>query len=129
MMELMMKAAAAALLSLLAVTMIRRSNPELAALLSIAAVVVILLSAVGMSEGLQELQQTLRDDFGLNLISVLPVVKCVATAIVTRLTADLCRDHAQSAAAAAVELTGSFVALGIVLPLVFSVLRLIGCFL
>ena len=129
MMELMMKAAAAALLALLAGLIVRKSNPELAALLSISSVLVILFGSVGMSKGLQELQTLLREDFGLDLSMMLPLVKCLASAIVTRLTADLCRDNAQSAAASAVELAGSFTALGIVLPLVFSVLRMIGGFL
>ncbi len=128
-MELMLKASAAALLALLAGLIVRRSNPELAALLSISAILVILIGVIGMSNGLQELQNLLRDDFGLELSAVLPMVKCLAAAIVTKLTADICRDNAQSAAASAIELAGSFTALGIVLPLVFSVLRIIGGFL
>ena len=128
-MDLLIKTSAAAILALLSCLLIRKSNPELAALLCLAAAALVLIASLGMSAGFQELQQRFRDDFGLSLVSLSPVLKCAAAAVVTRITADLCKDHGQSAVAAAVEIAGCFCALGIVTPLLLSVLRMIGGFL
>ena len=55
-----------------------------------------------------------------------PVLKCAAVAIVTKLSAELCRDASQGAAAGAVELAGTVCALSIAMPLVMSMLKMIG---
>lgn len=123
-MELLLRISAAALCALFAGLLIRRTNPELAALIALAAVVVLLLLSLKLAGGLDELRDMLRDSFGLSETSIRPVLKCVAAAIVTKLTADLCRDSSQSAAASAVELAGTLCALGVVMPLLISALRM-----
>lgn len=125
-MEQMLRIAAAAVCTLLVCLLLRKTNPELAALLSMAAVAVILMAAISMSEGLREMKALLQERFGLNETMLLPVFKCVAAAIVTRLTADLCKDASQTAAASAVELAGTLCALGLVLPLVMTMLKMLG---
>ena len=55
-----------------------------------------------------------------------PVLKCVAAAVVTQIAADLCRDASQSALASAVELCGALFALGISMPLIVSMLKMLG---
>ena len=47
----------------------------------------------------------------------------------TRVTADLCKDASQNAAASAVELAGTFCALGIIMPLLLTMLKMVGEFL
>lgn len=128
-MELLFRVSAAAICALLVCLLLRRTNPELAALLSIAAVVMILLASLNLGSGLRELRGLLRDKFGLSETMIQPVIKCVAAAIVTRLTADLCKDSSQSAAASAVEIAGTLCALGIIMPLLMTMLRMVGGFL
>ena len=125
----MLRVAAAALCTLLAGLLIRQKNAELALALSVGAVAVIALASLRMGAGLDELRALLRDRFGLSETYMQPMLKCLAAAIVTRLTADLCRDHAQGAAAAAVELAGCLCALGVVMPLLVSMLKMVGDFL
>lgn len=124
-----MRVAAAALCALVAGLLIRQKNPELALTLSVGAVAVITLAALRMGTGLNDLRVLLRERFGLSEIYMQPMLKCLATAIVSKLTAELCRDHAQTAAAAAVELAGSLCALGIVMPLLVTMLKMVGDFL
>ena len=125
-MELMFRVSASVICVLLVSLLIRRTNPEMAALLGLAVVAVILLASLRLSSGIQELHGFVRDKFGLSDTVMQPVIKCVAAAIVTRLTADLCKDSSQSAAAAAVELAGSLCALGIIMPLLMTMLRMVG---
>lgn len=128
-MELAFRVAAAAVCAILTGLLIRRTNPELSALISIGSVTVILLAAVGMASGFRQLRELLGERFGLSETYMQPVLKCVAAAIVTKMTADLCRDSSQTAVASAVELAGTLCALGIVMPLLIAMLKTVGGFL
>ena len=128
-MEPMLRIAAAAVTAILAALLIRRTNPELAALVSIGAVLVLLFLSLQLGGTLAELRTLLRDEFSLSESYTLPLLKCVAAAVVTKLTADLCRDSAQAAAASAVELAGTLCTLGIIAPLLIGVLRMVGAYL
>lgn len=50
----------------------------------------------------------------------------MAVAIVTKLASELCREASQSAAASAVELAGTLCAFSVALPLIMSMLKMIG---
>ena len=125
-MELILRSAALALCSGFAALLIRRSAPELNLPLSAITVLVILLASVGFLQGIRVLSDSVRENFGVAESYTLPMLKCLAIALVTKFTADLCRDAAQAAAASAVELAGTACALGVILPLVTALLRTIG---
>ena len=57
---------------------------------------------------------------------LLPVVKCCAVGLLAKLTAELCREASQSAAASAVELLGLLCALGAAMPLIGNLMAVIG---
>ena len=90
---------------------------------------VLLFFSLQLGGTLAELRTLLRDEFSLSESYTLPLLKCVAAAVVTKLTADLCRDSAQAAAASAVELAGTLCTLGIIAPLLIGVLRMVGAYL
>lgn len=125
-MELILKAAALALTAALIGIVLRRTNPELTLLLSICTVALIMGAAVGFAKGFVELAETLQRIFDVSELLIKPVVKCVAVAIITKMTSDLCRDSSQAAAASAVELAGTVCALCIIMPLLMSMLTTIG---
>ena len=125
-MELMIKAAAAALSAAAMVQLIKRSNPELSLLLSVCAVTVILIAAMGFLGGLKELTNAVKTIAGSNETLTGPVLKCVAIAIITKVTAELCKDASQGAAASAVELAGTVCAMSAAMPLIMSMLKMIG---
>ena len=125
-MELIVKAAALALTAALIGIVLRRTNPELSLLLSICTVVLIMGAALGFTKSFTELAQAVQRIFGVSETLIKPVLKCVAVAIITKITSDLCKDSSQAAAASAVELAGTVCALCIIMPLLMSMLTAIG---
>ena len=121
-----MKAAAAALSAAAIVLLVKRTNPEISLLLSACAVTLIVTAAVGFLGGLKELTDAVKTIAGANETLTGPVLKCVAIAIITKLTAELCKDSSQAAAASAVELAGTVCAMSAAMPLVMSMLKMIG---
>ena len=120
-MELVYRAAALALTAAVLPLVIRKKNPE-----SIAAITAVLLAALRYAEAFRELTATVRTLLDGSESYLLPVLKCLAAAIVTRIASDLCRDASQTALASAVELTGAVCAVGISLPMILAVLKRIG---
>ena len=125
-MALVGKAAALALTAALIGLLLRRTNPELTLLLSIGAVTLIMGAALGFAKSFTELAQAVQRIFGVSETLIKPVIKCVAVAIITKMSADLCKDASQSSAASAVELAGTVCALCIIMPLLLSMLTAIG---
>lgn len=124
-MMLLFKAAAAGLAGSVVGLLLRRSAPELG--FAVTAAVTLLAAALGAEvlSGLTELYTLLETETGLSPALVTPVLKCVGIGIVTRLSAELCRDAGQGAAASAVELCGTACAMVTALPLIRSLLSLI----
>lgn len=125
-MELILKAAGIALTAAVAGLIIRRFNPELSLALAGCTVAIIAAGALSLAGELKELIKTVKTIAGTSNVLLAPILKCVGVAIVTRLTAELCRDSSQAALASAVELAGTLCALGISMPLIMGVLKLIG---
>ena len=87
----------------------------------------ILIASLGSLNGFQELRRQLEKMLGAGGDLLLaPIVKCLAIAIVTRFATDLCRDASQNALASAVEMAGTACAMTAVLPLLLSVMKMIG---
>lgn len=125
-MELIIKSAALALTAALVGLLLKRTNPEISLLLSISTVAVIMTAAIGFARSFTELSESLQRIFQVSELMIKPVLKCVAIAVITKMTADLCRDSAQAAAASAVELAGTICALCVIMPLLMSMLNTIG---
>ncbi len=125
-MELPVKVCGVLLVSCCAALIIRKSNPELSMLLSMAAVTLVLGACVLLFKPLADLWEKTREIYGAGDAYLLPVVKCCAVALVVKLTAELCRDASQSAAASAVEYLGVLCALGAAMPLIVTMMTAIG---
>ena len=128
-MELIFKISIAALNAVLIGLLLRKRSPELSTVLSMCAVCMILLSALGFAAGLKELTETVRKIVGDSETLIAPVLKCVGIALISRVSAELCRDASQSAAAAAVEWAGSACAMGVAMPLILGMLKMLGALL
>lgn len=125
-MDIMLKCAAVALMATVICLLIKRTNPEMSMLLSTGAIVVILTAAMGFARSITELAalvKTMSDDSD---VMIVPVLKCVGIGAVTKISAELCRDASQSSAAAAVDMAGTLCAIGVSMPLIVSMLKLIG---
>ena len=121
-MTILLKAAAAGIAGAVIALLLKRSAPELGLALSVAVSLFGGLLAMELMAGLGDLLETVQEETGLSPAVVGPVMKCVGVGIVTRLSADICRDAGQSAAASAVELCGAACALITALPLILALL-------
>lgn len=122
-MALVLKASAAAISAALIALLLKRSNPESALLLSIVTLLVLSMTALRFLDNLRELLDLVQGLYGVSYPFCQPIVKCLAIAIVTRFSSDLCRDASQAALAAGVDFAGGVCALGVALPLIVSVLK------
>lgn len=121
-----MKCAATALLATVICLLIKRTNPEMSMLLSAGAIVVVMTAAMGFAKSITELASMVRTLAGSSAVLIAPVLKCVAIGAVTKITTELCRDASQSSAAAAVDMAGTLCAIGVSMPLIVSMLKMIG---
>lgn len=119
------KIAAAAVTAALFGTVVRRGAPELALLLTVTAGVWILTAvldglgaAAAMAERLAQLAQ-------MDAAVAGPVLKTVVVALVTRITAEICRGAGEGGLAAFVETAGTILALTAALPLMAAVLTIL----
>ena len=129
-MELILKAAASALLTAAVGLLLKKQNPEIALLLGAVTALGILFASLKIVDGLGELRQLARQMIGSETdVLLAPILKCLAISVVTRFSADSCRDASQSAAASAIEFAGSACSLTAVMPLLLSVLKTVGGFL
>lgn len=121
-----MKVAAAAVSAALCAVVLRKGTPELAFLLTLAAGCWILLMAADGLGAVLALLEELAQVSGLDRAVVEPVAKTVALSLLTRLTAEVCRCAGEGGIAAFVETAGTVLALVVALPLVHSVMDLMG---
>lgn len=120
-----MKVAAAAIVAAVCAVVVRRQAPEIGLVLAVCAGALIMLYCSGALTAVTVLMDKLVETGGLSGQVVEPVLKTVGIAIVTRLSADFCRDAKEGGLASAVELAGTVLALLAVLPLMTAVLELL----
>ncbi len=120
------KAAVLAVTGTLCALLIRRSNAELAAVLAMAVCAAAAWLTLGLLEPVLDFVGRAQKLSGLSGAVLAPVLKCVGLALTCRVAADLCRDGGQSAMAGAVELAGAVGALYVSLPLLGTLLDMLG---
>lgn len=125
-MESVIKIAAVAIIAALCAVVIKKQVPELGLVLGLLAGALILSFSVTALTSIKELIETLADTAGLSPAVLTPVIKTVGIAIVTKLTAEVCRDAKEGGIAAFVETAGTASALFVCLPLMEAVLATIG---
>ena len=121
----MLKVAAVAVAAALCAMVLQRQVQELALVLALAAGVLILAFSMDALRGLRAMMDTLAGTAGISPQILSPVVKTVGIAVVTRITAELCRDAKEGGIAAFVETAGAAMALFVAMPLLEAVLATI----
>lgn len=125
-MTLLLKAAITGITGAILSLLLKRSAPELGLAVSVAVSLMAAALAMELVSGLSEVLSLVKEQTGLSPAVVGPVMKCVGVGIVTRISADVCQDAGQSAAASAVELCGAACALVTALPLIRALLKMIS---
>ena len=121
----MVKIAAIAVAAALCAVVVKKNVAELGMVLALCAGAIILSCSLGALEGVKELMDTLADTAGLSPAVLAPVVKTVGIAVLTRVSAELCRDAKEGGITAFVETAGAAAALLVSLPLLKTVLSMV----
>ncbi|MDO4517390.1 MAG: stage III sporulation AC/AD family protein [Bacillota bacterium] len=121
----MMALAALGVTAALCAVVVRQKTPELAALLVLAACALLLWNTLPMLETIRDVLEELAALTELSPTVLRPMVQTVGLAVVTRLSASLCRDAGEGGIAAFLELAGGAAAVLVALPLLKMVLQLI----
>lgn len=121
-MEDILKVAAVAIVAAICAVVVKKNVQELGMVLALAAGVIILTFALGAIGSVRQTLESLAETAGLEPAILAPVVKTVGVAIVTRVSAEICRDAKEGGIAAFVETAGAATALFVALPLVRGVL-------
>lgn len=108
-----------------AALMLRKNNDLMASLLSLALCIAAGAFALKLLSPVLTLIERLQALSGLSDTMVAPMLKTVAVGFLTKITVSVLRDASQTAAADAVELAGSILALYLALPLLNAVLALL----
>ena len=118
--------AAAAVAAALCAAVVRQRSGEVGAVVALAAGVLLLGAVLAGLEDVTALMDELGELAGLSPAVLAPVVKTVGVAILTRLSAELCRDAGEGGIAAAVETAGAVTALLAALPLLRAVVATVA---
>lgn len=121
----MVKIAAIAVTAALCAVVLKKNVAELAMVLALCAGAIILTCSIEALGGVRELMDTLADTAGLSPAVLAPVIKTVGIGILTKLSAELCRDVKEGGIAAFVETAGAAAALLVSLPLLKTVLSMV----
>ena len=122
--EILFKAAGLAVAGMVLTVLLKKQAPELGVLLALFVSCTILLLSFELLGEVFGFMRGLIGFTGLSEDVVLPVVKTAGIAIVTKITADLCRDAKESGIASGIEMAGAVIGLYVVLPLFQSLLDL-----
>ncbi len=117
--------AALAVVGAVCAVVVKKQTPDMALVIAICGVTLILTVAMTAFQPTRLLMDSLADRAGLSAAVLAPVLKTVGVAILTRVTAELCRDAGEGGLATAVEIAGGACALLVCLPLFEAVLSLI----
>lgn len=122
-MEVLAKAAVAALLCAVCCLLIKANNPEYAFVLGTLCAVCVCCTAAGMISPLAKLVSEVIRDSGLPSAIFAPIIKCVGIAVLTKLICNLCKDAGQNGTSSAVEYLGNAAAIYTAMPLLQTLLK------
>lgn len=121
-MEAVGKIAALAVAAALCAMVVRQNAREIGLVLALLAGALILGQALGAVEAIWTLLEELGERAGLSPAVLDPVIKTVGIGILTKISAEVCRDAKESGIAIFVETAGAALALYVALPLIRAVL-------
>jgi stage III sporulation protein AD len=124
-MPVLIKVAAIAVTGAVLGLVIKKNSPEMAIMLTISLAMIALYLAFDTIKGVTDFVASMAEAAKISPAILTVVFKTVGISIITKLSADVCRDSGQTSVASGIELTGSFAALYIALPLFKTVMDMI----
>lgn len=119
------KIAAFGVMAALSAMMIKKQAPELALALVLLGGAMILGRALYTLTGVREMLDALQEAAGLSPAVVAPVIKTVGVGLLTKFSAELCKDAGEKSLSVWVETAGGAAALFLAMPLMKTVLDMI----
>ena len=113
------------MLALLPMSLLKKYSAEQAVLLTIAVTAMVVLRALSVAAPFLDTLEELFTRAGVEGTYINVLLRTVASALITRLCADLCRDGGSQTLAALVEITGSIAAMLISMPVLEAVADLL----
>ncbi|NLT15714.1 MAG: stage III sporulation protein AD [Clostridiales bacterium] len=124
-MSILIKIAAVAVAGTVLGLVIKKNSPEMALMLTVSLALIALYLAFDTIKSVTDFIKSLADAAKISPAVLTIVFKTIGVSIVTKLSADVCRDAGQSSVASGIELAGAFTALYISLPLLKTVMGMI----
>ncbi|MEG0035361.1 MAG: SpoIIIAC/SpoIIIAD family protein [Oscillospiraceae bacterium] len=125
-MELIIKAVVIGVAGAVLTLLIKKTNPEFSTVLTIVVCAIVIGLALKLFSSVTEVLELIEMNTGFSSAYTAPILKCVGIAITAKLGSDICRDSGQAAVASSVEICGAVCALYVSLPLIKTLLRMIG---
>ena len=125
-MDILARAAGVGLMAAVLGAVLKKENPALALLLCGGAVCVILVSVLNQASAVIAAAGVIGEAAGISSAVSSAIWKTVAISVVTRLACGVCTDGGQASAAAAVELAGCTAGVLAAIPLMETVLEMVG---
>jgi stage III sporulation protein AD len=116
-MVILVKIAAVAVAGAILSHVLRKNSPEMSLLLTVALALIAVALAFDVVAGVTDFLKSVAETAQISSAVLSIVLKTVGISIITKLSADVCRDAGQTSVASGVELTGAFTALYVSLPL------------
>lgn len=125
-MELIIKAVVIGILGVILALIIFKTNPEYSTVLIIAVCIVIIGLSMKAFASIKDVIELIEIESGFSSAYIAPILKCVGIGIAARMGSDICKDSKQEAVASSIEICGAVCALYVSLPLIKTLLRMIG---
>lgn len=122
----MLQLGALGITAALCALVVKQKAQEIGTVLGLAACAILMINILPAFEEISLMIRDMGEMAGLSEVIITPVLKTVGIAIVTKLSAEVCRDAKENSIASFVELAGAAAAILLAIPLLKMVLELIG---
>lgn len=125
-MDMLVRAAGIVILAVILCAVLKKENPAMAVLLCLGAVCAVTAAAAEQISAVVTAAEEMAENAGISSAVSSAIWKTVAISVVTKLASSVCADGGQASAAAVIELAGCGAAVAAALPLMETVLDMVG---
>ena len=125
-MEILLKSTAVAIFASVVCVLIKKHNPEFSLLVSFLTTVLISIAILSLSSVLHDLLLCAQNMLGASSTFIKPLMKCMGIGFISKFGSDMCRDASQSALASTLEFAGVICSASVAMPVIISMLKMIG---
>ncbi len=100
---------------------VKQHKPEFAAAVQTATVLIIFVFVLSYAGAVISQIKEITESYNLKSEFIFPMIKALGIAVITQITADLCRDNGNTSAGAKVEFAGRIIIIAMILPMLKAV--------